>query len=737
MHLRRTACKKGLRRRINFIGDRSNFGPIAQTSSLRLFPRAPKLRSVFKDRSFISVKSGHAAVALLVLAATLPILSAQQPAAPSSKPPARSDQNPHQNTDQKPATTAAQTPAQIELLETHIRFEADGASRKEVHARVRINTELGTRQFARLSFDYNRAFEAVEIPLARITHASGGTANILPSAVTDQPNPAVLDASAYQEIRRKTVRILGLQPTDILEYRVVTTTTHAPLAPDFYLFHTFAKDAIVTQEQFELDLPSSRAVQLRVNPATAASYEGKTGEGSESRAIRRWEYRWSSSEGKAKSSQDVSAEPDVALTTFTSWKQLSARLADKFEATENIAPEVIAKSNDLTTSAEQPGEKIEAIYDFVSQKITTVELPLESNGFRPRLPAEILSSGYATSEDKMVLFSALTRAVKMPAIVALAGAPDGAEQMLPRPSIFTHALVWTGKDGPGFWLDPSMEVAPFRMIGANLRGKPAFLLLPDDKENASLSRWLTVPVDLPFAASQQVNVDAVLAADGKLSAKVHYSLRGDNELLLRVAFHQTAKEKWPDLAQLLSISDGFRGQVTNVNASDPLDTRPPFSVDYEIVMPKFVDWSKKPVRIPALLPQIGLPDATANAAAGAAASAIDLGTPLDVDTRSTLQLPPGTTARVPTGTSVERDYATFTSKYTVQGQDSAGNVTVTASRHVHFLLREVPAARVMDYRAFVHAVQNDEAQDFTLERKTSADETAKPAVKKTSTLTKP
>jgi hypothetical protein len=688
------------------------------------------------------MKRRFAPVAFFVLAAALPALCAQQPADPSSKTPTRSDQNTHQNplqnNDQKPASEAAQTPAQIELLETHIRFEADGASRKEVHARVRINTELGTRQFARLNFDYNRAFETVEIPLARITHASGGTADILPSAVADQPNPAVVEAAAYQDIRRKTVRILGLEPTDILEYRVVTTS-HAPLAPDFYLFHTFAKDAIVTQEQFELNLPSSCGVQLRVNPATAPSYEGKTGDGSEARIIRRWEYRWSSPEGKAKSSQDLSTEPDVALTTFTSWKQLSARLAEKFEATDNIAPQVIEKSNDLTKSAEKPEEKIGAIYDFVSQKITTVELPLESNGFRPRLPAEILSSGYATPEDKMVLFSALTRAAKMPAIVALAGAPDNAEKLLPRPSLFSHALVWTGteKEGPGFWLDPSMEVAPFRMIGANLRGKPAFLLLPGTKENGSLSPWLTAPVDLPFAASQQVNVDAVLTANGELSAKVHYSLRGDNELLLRVAFHQTAKEKWRDLAQLLSISDGFRGQVTSVNASDPSNTRQPFSVDYEIVMPKFVDWSKKPVRIPALLPQLGLPDASATVVTGAASSPIDLGTPLDVDTSATLHLPPGTTAHVPTGTSVERDYATFTSKYTMQGPDSGGNVTLTASRHIHFLLREVPAARVTDYKAFVHAVQNDEAQDSTLERPTSADEHAKPAVKKTSAQAKP
>jgi hypothetical protein len=688
------------------------------------------------------MKLRQAAAAFFVLAATLPILSARQPVAPAGKKPAASDQNTHQNAqennDQKAASAAPQTPAQIELLETHIRFEADGSSRKEVHARVRINTELGTRQFARLNFDYNRAFETVEIPLARITHASGGTADILPSAVTDQPNPVVLEATAYQDIRRKTARILGLQPTDMLEYHVVTTT-HPPLAPDFYLFHTFAKDAIVTQERLELNLPSSRAVQLRVNPATAPSYEGKTGEGSESRVIRRWEYRWSSPEGQAKSSQDLSTEPDVTLTTFTSWKHLSARLAEKFEATENIAQQVITKSNDLTKSAEKPEEKIESIYDFVSQKITTVELPLESNGFRPRLPAEILSSGYATPEDKMVLFSALTRAARMPAIVALAGAPDNTEKLLPRPSLFSHALLWTGtgKEGPGFWLDPSMEVAPFRMIGSNLRGKPAFLLLTDTKENSSLSPWLTVPVDLPFAASQQVSVDAVLAADGQLSAKVHYLLRGDNELLLRVAFHQTPKEKWRDLAQLLSISDGFRGQVTNANASDPSNTRQPFSVDYEIVMPKFVDWSKKPVRIPALLPQLGLPDASTTVITGTAAAPIDLGTPLDVDTRCTLQLPPGTTAHIPTGTSVERNYATYASKYTMQGPHASGNVTLTASRHVHFLLREVPASRATDYKAFVHAVQNDEAQDFTLERSPSSEDHTNPTAKKISARTTP
>src|SRR6266852_3008693 len=102
-------------------------------------------------------------------------------------------QAPQKSADKKPEKPAlpekAENPAQIELLETRYRFEANGDSRKEVHTRVHISTELGVRQFARLNFDYNRAFQSIEIPLVHITHPSGGTADILPSAITDQPNP--------------------------------------------------------------------------------------------------------------------------------------------------------------------------------------------------------------------------------------------------------------------------------------------------------------------------------------------------------------------------------------------------------------------------------------------------------------------------------------------------------------------------------------------------------------------
>jgi hypothetical protein len=243
------------------------------------------------------------------------------------------------------------------------------------------------------------------------------------------------------------------------------------------------------------------------------------------------------------------------------------------------------------------------------------------------------------------------------------------------------------------------------MIPTEFRNKSVFLVGP-----AIDQHWVTAFAPIPFPSSQQVDVRAKIDAQGQLNAAVSYTLRGDNELLLRVAFHQTPKEKWKDVAQLLAISDGFRGQITNVTASDPYATKEPFLVEYEITQPKFIDWSKKPVRVPALLPAPGLPDPTSSSHHSASKKYIDLGTPLEIELAATVMLPEGTTAQAPTGTSVERDYATFSSKYSAPGN------TVHATRKLHFISREISATRAGDLNAFLHAVQADQTQLFTLQR---------------------
>lgn len=745
-------------------------------SASRLFPHAIRI---------------VAAINLFTAQAASPRAAQDFAPKPAENAAAKAQEKSPQKSGEKPAP---KLPAEIELLETRIRFEANGDSRKEVHARVKINDELGTRQFAHLNFDFNRSFEQVEIPLVRVTHPSGGTADVLPSAITDTPNPAVVNAPAYQDIRVKSVRILGLEPGDSLEYRVITTISHHPLAPDFWLDHTFDRSGVVSQEIFQVILPEPAIaktpiiviknenvkkqlewrlypdsgcgfcsqpdlnagidpsllkllphkqkkttppvaspapatippeeplppfepgkIQLLLKPVASKVSIEKSGEPENAQVSYTWQISAAKESATDKDKPALEDVPDIEIGRNSRWPDLSYQLFRSLELPAQLPDEVVQRAQKLTATADKPAAKIEGIYDFVSQKIRTVDLPLGATGFRPRPLAEILSSGYATQEDKFFLFHALTKAAGLDANAALIGPQKKITALMAEPGAFSHLLIGASSN---YGFDPSLEVAPFGALPASYRNASALVLGIDTGPLSDAPAWsmiLQTQTELPFPSTQKVSIDATLDADGKLTAKPRYVMRGDNELLLRVAFHQSPKEKWNEVAQLLALSDGFRGKVSNATASDPYATHDPFSVEYEISQPKFLDWSKKPVRIPAMLPLLGLPDPPTKPAPGAAAGPIDLGTPLDVEVTATVHLPAGTTAHVPTGTSVQRDFATYTSQY------SAKDATLTATRHLNFILKEIPADRAADYYTFLRAVQNDESQVFTLER---ADTTA-------------
>jgi hypothetical protein len=393
--------------------------------------------------------------------------------------------------------------------------------------------------------------------------------------------------------------------------------------------------------------------------------------------------------------------PDVVITTFRSWASLTNRLSH-FLVVEGDLPSSVNKKLDQVPADGGRSSVLSSIYDFVSREIRTVDLPLGSAEYQTRSPAETFTVGYGTPEDKIALLSALLRSRGISSEPLLVSAYANAREQLPRPSLFRDVLMRAVYGSTRYTLDPNLEVAPLGMVKLAVRGTPV-LAVQEIATGTGEDLWTVVPRDLPFAARQDVNVTASVSGAGDLSAVVNYTLRGDNELLLRVAFHQTPKERWKEVAGLLALSDGFQGTITNVTASDPMATKDPFTVKYEITQPKFVEWSKKPVRIPALLPQIAVPDAPRKTA-----GKIELGTPLDVQTSLKLQLPLGTTVETPAATSVARDYATFASKY-----DGHLNM-VTASRHIRFVKREIAAERAGDYNAFLRAVQNDQAQALVL-----------------------
>ena len=131
-------------------------------------------------------------------------------------------------------------------------------------------------------------------------------------------------------------------------------------------------------------------------------------------------------------------------------------------------------------------------------------------------------------------------------------------------------------------MDSTAGVAPFRLLTSPLRDKSA-LLVPAE----GAGKIVTTPQDPPFLSTQRVEIDGQVSDLGKLTATVHYSLRGDTEFVMRRAFHTTPPDQWKQLGETILSLDGVHGNVISVKPGDPTDTHAPFEIEIEFAQAKF------------------------------------------------------------------------------------------------------------------------------------------------------
>src|SRR2546427_2740774 len=78
--------------------------------------------------------------------------------------------------------------------------------------------------------------------------------------------------------------------------------------------------------------------------------------------------------------KEAAVEPfgDILVTIFSSWNTLAQRLVLNFLPRAIPGDDVSAVATELTRGAKSPEEKLQALYDFVSKKIRTVDLDRKS-----------------------------------------------------------------------------------------------------------------------------------------------------------------------------------------------------------------------------------------------------------------------------------------------------------------------------------------------------------------------
>lgn len=672
---------------------------------------------------------------ILALLFLSPQLSPARESAPASATSTRENSSSAQKS--APADYS-QEPYVIEQYVTAARFENDGTGERVLTVRVRVQSDAGVQQLGELIFGYNSANEEMDVHYIRVKKPDGSVVTAAPDSIKEMTASVERDAPVYTDYKEKHITVPSLHSGDTVEYEISTRVV-TPFAPgQFWFQQNFIKEAIVLDERLDVNIPQGRSVTVKsaaysrlsskedravsmtapasANPASTS--EGFSKESVGGREILHWRHNQLSrpteeEQAKKKSSKREANQPDVQLTTFKNWEEVARWYSNLEQGRTDPTPEIRAKAQELIQGRTAEIEKIQALYDYVSKNIRYVSLSFGLGRYQPHSASEVFANQYGDCKDKVTLLAAMLRAADIPSDAVLIPFSRELDPAVPSPLQFDHVITAVPRGQELIWMDSTAEVAPFRLLASALRRKSALLVT-----SAGAGKIVETPADPPILSTQRIQIEGQVSELGKLTARLTYTIRGDNELALRMAFRRTPKNQWKQLGQRIALLDGLPGEVTAVNPSDPTETREPFQLELEFSQPNFLDWSSKKAKLALPLLAIGLPQTPEDNS-----EPILLGSPLDVTMNLNLMLPPNFSAQPPVAVAVARDYAEYKSSY------KFANHALTAERTLEFRMRELPASRTSDYLAFTHAVESDENQVLVVENSTTGTPAIPPTAK--------
>jgi tetratricopeptide (TPR) repeat protein len=358
-----------------------------------------------------------------------------------------------------------------------------------------------------------------------------------------------------------------------------------------------------------------------------------------------------------------------------------------------VTPAIQAKAEELTRGKIGEREKIQALYEFVSQHFRYIGVSLGQGRYTPHRAEDVLANRYGDCKDKHTLFAALLSAVGIKAYPALISSSTRVDPELPYPGIFDHVITAIPQGDSFLFLDTTPELAAYGYLLTPLRDKFA-VVVPSD----GAARLVKTPKNPPGINSEEFHMNASLDSNGTLEGKSRIDTGGDSELVMRLAFRATSESQWNELVQGISGGMGFGGTVSDVLAAQPEAVGQPFWFSYSYHRPEYSNWKEHQISPP--LPPLTLPALAEKRKT--LAEPVALGSPMELTFEAKVKFPKGMRPVLPRNVKVEEDFASYTATYSFQ------DGVLSGVRRLKILVSEIPGSKRAAYSTFLDSMLEDQ-----------------------------
>jgi hypothetical protein len=409
-----------------------------------------------------------------------------------------------------------------------IRYEADGTGTETYRQVTQILTPDAVEEYAEREFTYAPGHQRLTVNWIRVVRPDGTVLSEAPSQAQDADIPASLTDPVYTDTKVRRYSLSGVAPGTLVDWSYTVEEVKPFLPGDFFTTWSIHTGAFTRRSRFIVDLPASvvphlveRNIPFRPRETVARG---------------RHSYLWTAHDIQPVTPEEFMADSNgvfmtIGLSAPITWETIGSWYSGLSRDRYAVDHGIREKLRSLLKAAPTPDDTLRALQRWVAQDIRYVSIALGLGGYQPRMPAEVLATGYGDCKDKTTLFVAAARALGFRAYPVLLNSGGSVARALPSLSQFNHAIAMVERSEGRVYVDLTAELVPYGELPESDQGQFGLIVYPD-----GTSEQVTLPESAPSANLNETRIAGSLSAEGYITAMYEERGLGSRQYSLRSLF---------------------------------------------------------------------------------------------------------------------------------------------------------------------------------------------------------
>jgi transglutaminase-like putative cysteine protease len=499
------------------------------------------------------------------------------------------------------------------LVDNHVftAYEPDGTAITWDDTFIKVLTEKGMRDHQSLSFGFMLPYSRVTVCLVQVFKGDGSVATVdIEAQSREMVDRSQMAMNIYDpNMKVLQVGIPGLEVGDTVRYVIKRQTMKARVADTWSDFTILEYTSPIKRLVYEISAPSARPLQsiaLKDEVPGTVTYETRETDAYGGRTNHRWEARDVPRMFEEPSMPDlITVVQRVLVSTIPDWEALSRWYSDLSEPHYIVSDEMKTLVADLVAGKETDQAKIEAVFQWVSQKVRYMGITVEAEapGYEPHDTTLTFENRHGVCRDKAALLVVLLREAGFKAYPVIIHNGPKKDPEVPQP-YFNHAIACVeGADGHYQLMDPTDETTK-DLFPAYLCNQSYLVAKPEGET------LLTSPIIPASENMMKVRTEAAIDADGSMTGRSVLLFEGINDNVYRSYLARVKPEDRRKLFEGLvkAIVPGGKLNAFQLTPSDMGDTSSILQVELEFSAPEVLitDGNASMVPLPRFGTRVGI-----------------------------------------------------------------------------------------------------------------------------------